>query len=157
MQSPKTGTMLNPSRILFFIGLILQVGISYSQPKPKIFSQLPDKVYCSVEKFEAMFQSRAGQNITFSPGGKLTVYGNVMSNVQKGKNLQSVIVRAANFEGAVMQISRQVHPDGSIQFVGRIVHDKKSDGYRLMRDSDGLYYFSRYDVGDLVQECAPKQ
>jgi hypothetical protein len=148
--------MLKRSKILIFIGLLLQANIAFSQSKPRVFAQLPDKIYCSAEKFDAMFQSLAGQNITFSPGGKLTVYGNVMSNVQKGKNLQSVIVRAANFEGAVMQISRQIHPDGSVQFVGRIVHDKKSDGYRLMRDSDGLYYFSKFEVGDLVQECAPK-
>lgn len=122
--------------------------------KPKLFSNLPDKIPVSVEKINEIITSPVGRTSGFrlSEISDFQFDGEVVSTASKyGNSIQSVVIRSGTYEGARLTISKITNVDGSISYTGRIISFKHGDLYELQNQNGQLILVKR-NFYDLVNE-----
>ena len=109
------------------------------QNKPRLFSNLPDKIPVTLTNIDNILSAPVGRNSQFrlSEDNTLQFAGEVVSTASKYNNsIQSVVIRSDDFNGARLTISKITNPDGSIRYSGRIISFKHGDLYEL-ENQDG--------------------
>jgi hypothetical protein len=122
--------------------------------KPKLFQDLPEKISADVNSLTKLFSSVVGSNITtnLAVDGQFVIEGQVISAVSKYENtIQSIIIRATNFNGARLTISRITNTDRSQSFTGRLLSLQHGDLYEL-KYQDGHFAWIKRKLHELVNE-----
>jgi len=147
--------MKSCSKLLFVLLLCFTSAVSFSQvTKPRIFSQFPETIDCSVTQFITAFSSKEGETVTFSFSDNLKITGKVLSNVQKYYNLQSMTVQVPGYLNAVFHLSKQTNQDNSISYVGRILSTGSQDGYEIRKGAAGNYTLKKIEENRIRQICS---
>lgn len=122
--------------------------------KPKLFSNLPDRIPVSIEKINSLLNAPVGNSTSLkvAEGSALQFDGEVISKATKYENrIQSVVIRSTNFNGARLTISRTTKEDGSIAYTGRIISFQHGDLYEL-QSLNGQLTLVKKNFYDLVNE-----
>jgi hypothetical protein len=122
--------------------------------KPKLFSNLPDRIPVSIEEINALLDSPVGfvASLRVADNSILQFNGQVVSKAAKYDNkVQSVVIRSTNFEGANLTISKILKEDGTITFTGRIISFKHGDLY-VLQNIDGQFTLVKKNFYDLINE-----
>ena len=122
--------------------------------KPKLFSQLPERVQLNTADLAGLFNTGVGKatKLSLSDATQLQFEGEVISSGSQNQNtLQSMVIRSTNFNGARFTISRITNPDGSIIYRGRIISFKHGDLLEL-QNLNGQYTLVKKNFYDLVNE-----
>ena len=124
--------------------------------KPKLFSNLPDKIPVTNDQINALFDVQVGVSASLSLSANETkkFTGNVVSKAnsnEKEGSLESVVVRSSNFNGATLTISKLISKDGTVSYVGRIISFQHGDVYEL-QNLNGTYTLVKRGFSDLVNE-----
>ncbi len=157
--------MKNIRTILLYAGIMLCSFTSFGQEqkvpvnepdqnKPKLFSNLPDKISVSTEKINALVTSPVGRTSSFrlDESSDFQFEGEVVSVTSKYNNsIQSVVIRSGNFNGARLTISKITNTDGSISYSGRIISFKHGDLYEL-QNQEGQLVLVKKNYYELVNE-----
>ncbi|HOZ69175.1 MAG TPA: hypothetical protein PLU11_09155 [Chitinophagaceae bacterium] len=124
------------------------------QNKPRLFSNLPDKIPVTLTNIDNILSAPVGRNSQFrlSEDNTLQFAGEVVSTASKYNNsIQSVVIRSDDFNGARLTISKITNPDGSIRYSGRIISFKHGDLYEL-ENQDGQLVLVKKNYYELVNE-----
>jgi hypothetical protein len=142
------------SKYLLVALLCLTTAASYSQAntKPSLFANQADRIELSETMLRDAFNSRPGETITFNLSSTFTITGVVLSNEAKYSNLTSVVVRATEFDNALLHISKVVNEDNSISYVGRIMNERAADGFEIKKEASG-YSFQKFQTARILQDC----
>lgn len=122
--------------------------------KPKLFSNLPDRIPVSIEKINDLFNVPVGDNASLKVAetSSVQIVGEVISKASKyDDRIQSVVIRSSNFNGARFTISKIVNEDGSITYTGRIISFQHGDLYEL-QNQGGQFTLVKKNFYDLVNE-----
>jgi hypothetical protein len=109
--------------------------------KPKLFSNLPDRIPVSIEKMNDLLNVPIGTltSLKVAEGSSLQFDGEVISKATKYENrIQSIVIRSTNFNGARLTISRITKEDGTTAYTGRIISFQHGDLYELQNLSGQL-------------------
>jgi hypothetical protein len=141
--------------------LVLCIGITtttYSQgttgAKPKLFSSFPGKIICSEQELSKVFSTGVNQNIDLNFSDNFLFSGTVTSNVVKYANLQTATIKSPVFADAVFAVSKIIHADRSISYIGRIINTKYFDGYELKKDATNNYQLIKIETDKVIQDCS---
>lgn len=121
--------------------------------KPKLFAGLPDKVQVSTETLSSLFNTTLGRSasIAISEESHFQFNGEVVSSGTKNPQVQSVVIRSTNFNGATFSVSKATNADGTVSYRGRIISFKHGDFYNL-ENQNGQYILVKKNFYDLVNE-----
>lgn len=121
--------------------------------RPKLFAGLPDKIQVSAETLGSLFNTALGRSasITVSEESHFQFNGEVISSGIKSQNVQSVVIRSTNYNGAVFSVSKTNNADGTVSYRGRIISFKHGDFYNL-ENQNGQYTLVKKNYYDLVNE-----
>lgn len=127
--------------------------------KPKLFSNLPDKIPVSIEKINSLLQSSVGVSASLQTAASsetanksVEFDGQVISKADKynGK-IQSSVIRSSNFNGATFTISKIIKEDGTISYTGRIISFQHGDLF-ILEKQDKEYFLVKKNFYELVNE-----
>ena len=122
--------------------------------KPKLFSNLPDKIPVSIDKINALLSTPVGNamSLKVAEGSALEFNGEIVSRASKYENsIQSVVIRSTNFNGASFTISKITKADGTVSYSGRIISFQHGDLYEL-QNQNGQFVLVKRNFYDLVNE-----
>jgi hypothetical protein len=122
--------------------------------KPRLFTNLPDKIQVSTNDLESYFSDPLGShtrlNLTNDLGLKFE--GDLVSISSRSVDgAQTAIVRSTNYNGARFTITKKENPDGSSTYIGRIISFQHGDLYEL-QNLQGQWYLVKRNYYDLVNE-----
>ena len=142
--------------LLSLCGFAQNNSVTDQGNKPKLFSSLPDKIPVTIDQINALFDVQVGvaASLNISANASQKFSGNVVSKAnskEKESNLESVVVRSTNFNGATLTITRTVNKDGTIAYVGRIISFQHGDVYEL-QNLNGTYTLVKRNLLDMVNE-----
>lgn len=145
------------SKTLLVLLLCLTSAVTYAQTnapgKPKLFTSYPESIPLNDASLKNALSLQTGQStsIVFGP---LIFEGIVLSNELKYQNLQTVVIRSAKFNDAVLAISQVTNEDRSISYTGRILSQRSYDGYEIKRDATGKYLARKFETDRVLQDCS---
>jgi hypothetical protein len=122
--------------------------------KPKLFSNLPDRIPISIEKINDLLNAPIGNSTSLKVDetSSLQFNGEVISKATKYDNrIQSVVIRSSNFNGARLTISKIIKEDGTITYTGRIISFQHGDLYEI-QNQGGQFTLVKKNFYDLVNE-----
>ena len=122
------------------------------QNKPKLFTNLPDKIPVDIADLQNLVNAEAGKTANFKLGQNALRYFNGQVISRSDDNLiHSVVIRSVDFNGATLTLSSSAQPNGTVKFTGRIISFKHSDAYELQRQND-QYILIKKNFYDLINE-----
>ncbi|MDB5275238.1 MAG: hypothetical protein JWR61_193 [Ferruginibacter sp.] len=125
-----------------------------SPAKPALFTQFPDVINCTAGQLNSFFNSRPGENIAVSFNSNLMLDGNVKSNISKYSNLQTVVVKLAQFNNISFTISRIIDEDNQIVYSGHLFDPAYADGFELKNKGGGNYQFVKIELEKMLPTCS---
>jgi len=139
--------------LVLLLSLTTAVGYSQVQPKPKIFASQAESFEFPSTLLSDAFNYAAGQQVTLAFTSNFSFTGVVLSNEQKYSNLQTVIIRSANYDNALLQISKVFNADRSFYYSGRIINERSADGLEIRQEANG-YIFKKFETEKVLQDCS---
>jgi hypothetical protein len=120
--------------------------------KPKLFANLPDKIPVDISSLQSLLNAENGKEVSLKLGqNTLNKFnGKVVSKVNTD-NIQSVVIRSGNFNGATFTLSSSTQPNGTVKFTGRIISFQHGDLYELQNQND-QYLLIKKNFYDLINE-----
>ncbi len=122
------------------------------QNKPKLFTNLPDKIPVDINELQSLVNAENGKTISFRFGqaASNSFNGQVVSRADDN-TIHSVVIRSANFNGATLTLSSSAQPNGTVKFTGRIISLRHGDAYEL-QNQDDQYILIKKNFYDLINE-----
>jgi hypothetical protein len=122
--------------------------------RPKLFQSLPDNISVSIDNLNNLLNTPVGQtvNIDLSDKSQFPFEGVVISASSKEENnIQSVVIRSTNYNGARLTLSKISDDNGTISYSGRILSFQHEDLFEL-KNQDGHFTLIKRKFNDLVNE-----
>lgn len=149
-------------KTIFTLACMLLMGLTTSTAfaqatdasKKNLFAAFPSKIDVTNNTLQNLFTAMPGEKISIAFDSQFTFTGMVISNEMKYQNLQSVLIRSAQFDNALLQVSKITNNDQSISFVGRIIHQNALDGYEIKKDLANNYRLQKFETKNILQDCS---
>ena len=120
--------------------------------KPKLFSDLPQKMKLDIKAYEALLALPVGETVKTPLIGKAHLFGTIVSKSDPNDlNVSSIVVKCKNRLGATLTFTRLRNTDGTISYIGRIISFKHIDAFEIVQEN-GEYLLIKKDLYDLVSE-----
>lgn len=120
--------------------------------KPKLFSDLPQKMELRISEMEKFFTLPVGRSMNAKLSTNFNFAGTVVSKSNpKNSGAQTVVIRSSNRPGAVFVFTKRTNADGSFSFIGRIFSRNNSDAYELTSEN-GKYILQKKNYYDIINE-----
>jgi uncharacterized protein YueI len=149
--------MLSVKRTMLLSLLCLTTAaVTAQQTNPALtaaFSNQAQSIVSSELNLSNAMSFAKGQQASIKLADDFIFPGEVISNDQVYSNLQTIIVRSAAFNNALLQISKQTNADKSVNYVAHIFGNKSSDGFQLKKSADGRYVFQKFETEIILQDC----
>jgi len=119
-----------------------------------LFQNIPEKISVNVDNLNTLLNTPVGKSISINLSDKsqFQFEGMVVSASDKeGDNVQSIVIRSTNYEGARFTLSRFTGADGVISYSGRIISFHHDDLLELKKLDDHFILVKR-KYNDLVNE-----
>lgn len=119
-----------------------------------LFQNLPEKISVNVGNLNNILNTPVGKdiNINLSDKSQFQFEGQVVSvSAQEGDNVQSMVIRSTNYDGARFTLSRITNADGSVSYSGRILSFRYDDLLEL-KNQDGQFILVKRKYSDLINE-----
>ena len=101
--------------------------------KPKLFTDLPARFNLNLSALQNLLQAAVGEKIII-PLGAYSGPGIVVSKSDPAdRNVQSVVIKSINRQGAVFTFTQLTDGNGNISFKGRILSRNHSDALELQQ------------------------
>lgn len=120
--------------------------------KPKIFSDLPQRIACNIHMFEVLLDREMGSkiNLLIAPG--FNFQGTVVSKSDASDaRVSTIVIRCTNRGGATLTFTRITSNDGSFSYNGRIISLRHSDAFEFLQEN-GHFFLVKKEFDDLLME-----
>ena len=139
--------------LLLAICLTAMLANAQEQPAAKAaFNNLSAEIAIDPAALFTALQANKGDQVNIPFSKEFSFNGNVISNENVYDNLQTIIIKSADYNNAVMQISKQVI-NNSISYTGRIFGQESTDGYHIKQDAEGNYHLQKFELALIRQDC----
>jgi hypothetical protein len=120
--------------------------------KPKLFSDLPQKITIRITELDALLSLPVGSVINVMAADNFRFKGTVVSKSDGGDpSLNSIVLRSSNRIGATFTFSRRMLEDGSTVFAGRIISMQHGDAFELAFEK-GEYVLNKTGLYNVFSE-----
>ena len=121
--------------------------------KPKLFQSLPENISVNAASLNNLLNVQVGHSVSInlSDNSQFQFEGQVVSVSSQENNIQTVVIRSTNYNGARMTLSKITNADGTISYSGRILSFQHADLLEL-KNKDGHYILVKRKFNDLVNE-----
>ena len=119
--------------------------------RPSAYARYADKLPTKANELEKAFLSPTGTEIKFN-FSNFTFSGVITSTVKRSENLSTVIIRSNTLNNSIFSISKKIHEDKTITYIGRIINENYADGYEISKDSSGNYALNKIKTDALIQD-----
>jgi len=120
--------------------------------KPKVFTDLPEKLDLRVADMEALLNLSVGSHVNATIATGFSLSGTVVSKSNPSdQSVKSVVVKSANRKNALLTFSRIRKNDGSFSYVGRMISREASDAFEIVKEGS-TYVLRKKGYYDLVNE-----
>jgi hypothetical protein len=122
--------------------------------KPKLFQSLPENISVSVDNLNNLVNTPVGNSVSvnLSDNSQFQFEGQVVSSSTKeDNNIQTVVIRSTNYNGARLTLSKITNADGTITYSGRILSFQHGDLLEL-KNQNGHFTLAKRKFNDLVNE-----
>lgn len=119
--------------------------------KPKIFTELPNKLALNRSALESLLQDEVGKKVVFSLGQGFQFHGVVVSKSDAADvHTKTVVVKATNRQGVTFTFTRLTNEDGTYTYGGRMLSFKHGDAFEITEDKGTLVLVKKelYDMFD---------
>jgi hypothetical protein len=141
--------------ILYYSSSIAQQTLPINEPdynKPKLFSDIPQKIFLNTQILEGLLNAEVGRTIAVPLTGAFTYQGAVISKSDAlDAHAKSIVIKCTNRPGATFTLSRIKNRDGSFSYKGRIISFKNSDAFELLFE-DGHYILLKKHLYEIFSE-----
>lgn len=120
---------------------------------PAVFSSYSSSIDLSESVLSAAINISKGEQANIQFANNFNFSGTVISNEQVYSNLQTIMIRSAAYNNALLQISKQINKDNSITYVGRIFSPGSADGFEIKRNAQGNYHLQKFETSHILQDC----
>lgn len=145
---------LTKTALTLTFALVAFSGSAQQKSKQKMFGIFPENISIKAETLANLFTIKAGETAGVDLTDDFFFSGEVVDNIQRYANLQSVLIRADFFQNTLLSISKQLNADKSVTYVGRIMTEDMVDGYKLTQDEKGNYSLVKFDATNMRQDCS---
>jgi hypothetical protein len=118
--------------------------------KPKLFADLPDRLYFNPNNFSNLFQSHIGQSVNVPISSEFNFSGQVISKSDDPKSA-SVVIRSTNRIGARLIFTKVIDENNNIRYIGRIISLAHGDSYEIVLENN-QYSFKKKGYYELIEE-----
>jgi hypothetical protein len=156
--------MKNLRTAVLSAGLVICSLVSFSQEKtppvnkpdyhkPRLFDGLPARIPLNATAISNLFDTPLGRaaSISLSEDNRFQFLGDVVSSGANSQQVQSMVIRSTNFNGANFSLSKITQADGTVIYKGRIISFRHGDLYEL-EHQNGQYLLVKKNFYDLVNE-----
>lgn len=120
--------------------------------KPKIFSDLPDKLSFRLTEAEALLKLSVGSDAKATIATNFPLAGKVVSkSAAADGSVQSIVIKSNLRNGAFFSFSRIKNTDGSFSYRGRMLSRQAGDALEIVKEKDG-YVLHKINYYDLLNE-----
>jgi hypothetical protein len=121
--------------------------------RPKLFQTLPENISVSAANLNNLLNVPVGHSVSInlSDNSQFLFEGQVVSVSNQENNIQTVVIRSTNYNGARMTLSKITGADGTISYSGRILSFQHADLLEL-KNQDGHYILVKRNFNELVNE-----
>lgn len=122
--------------------------------KPKLFSNLPEKISVNASELETFFIAQVGTNtqLSLASDANQKFEGNLVSRSDRSADgIQTAIIGSSNYNGARMTVTKRQNEDGTVSYLGRIISFQHGDLYEL-QNLQGQWFLVKKNYYDLVNE-----
>lgn len=141
---------------MFLLALCLIAILANAQEQPTTakaaFNNLSSEIAIDPATLFNALQANKGEQVIIPLSKEFSFNGNVISNKNVFDNLQTIIIKSADYNNAVMQISKQVI-NNNTSYTGRIFGQGSSDGYHIKQDAAGNYQLQKFELALIRQDC----
>ena len=122
------------------------------QNRPKLFTNLPDKIPVDINTLQTLISSETGKNVSLRLGAnELSNFAGQVVSKADDNTIHSVVIRSANFNGATLTLSSSAQPNGTVKFTGRIISFQHGDAYELQNQNNQNLLIKK-NFYDLINE-----
>lgn len=136
--------------ILCLLLVCFYSGKAQHAPRPNLFNEYPSTLSCPVSELAKIFSLITGQMVQLTFSDK-SFTGMIGTTKHAYPNLQNVVVKLSNLQGAIFHVSKIINPDNTTRYTGRIINEKFGDGYEL-KNISGNYYLEKIKTDDVIQD-----
>jgi hypothetical protein len=147
---------LKKTMMLLMLCLTLAAAKAQQQESAPAFKAFSASISFEESALGKTMQMEKGQQAEIAFGNELKISGEVISNINVYDNLQTVIIRSAEYNNALVQVSKQLNADGTINYVGRIFSPGAADGFEIKRSAEGAYSLQKFETAAILQDCSMK-
>ena len=122
--------------------------------KTAIFNNFPTKISCTTNELNRAFTTTPNQNINLSFSDSFSFRGEVISNIQRYDNLQTTVIKSAEYSDMIFVLSKVTNKDNSVTYVGHMINRKYADGYELEKDAQNNYQLVKIETDKILQDCS---
>lgn len=120
--------------------------------KPKIFSDLPERLNLRTANAEALLSLPVGAQINVQLATGFTLAGTVTSvSNPADATVKSVVIKSTNRQGAAFTFTRISKADGSYTYAGRMLSNSAGDALEISKDDSG-YFIRKKALYDFIAE-----
>ena len=115
------------------------------------FGKYSQKLPTAETELEKAFHTPEGGKVKIN-FADFSFNGIVTSSIERYGNLYSVLVKAPGLDNTILSISKQINPDNTISYIGRIINQNYADGFELRKDKDGIYAMNKIRTDALIED-----
>ena len=120
--------------------------------KPRIFTDLPQKLQLNVPMLEGMLNDEVGKKVHFALGQGFQFQGVVVSKSDAtDTHSHTVVVKATNRQGVTFTFTRNINTDGTYSYMGRMLSFKHGDAFEITEEQGQLVMVKK-EQQDLFEE-----
>ena len=121
--------------------------------KPKLFQSLPENISVNAANLNNLLNTPVGHSVSInlSDNSQFQFEGEVVSASSQENNIQTIVIRSTNYNGARLTLSKITNADGTILYSGRILSFQHGDLLEL-KNQAGHYILVKRKFNDLVNE-----
>jgi hypothetical protein len=121
-------------------------------PRQKLFAAYPETVSLDRSLMSNAFTYKKDAVVTFQFSSAFTFKGTVISSEKRYDNLEIMIIRSAEDNNSLFQLSKITNEDKSISFSGRILNSASADGY-VIKNTSGSYSLQKIQSQRILEPC----
>lgn len=120
--------------------------------KPKLFSDLPEKMTLRLADMEALLSLPVGTAVKATIATGFSLVGTVVSKSNPSDpSVKSTVINCSNRQGATLTFTRVTQDDGTYAYIGRMMSKDASDVLEIAKEGTG-YIIRKKGFYDLINE-----
>ena len=118
----------------------------------KMYENKPTQINVETNTLASTVNFAKGNQVNITLSSDLHFTGTVIFKENTQTNLQTIAIKSADINNAILHLNKITNADNSITYTGRIMNPLAADGY-LLKNNNGIYSLQKFDSATLLEPC----